>query len=135
MIGDVKAGQTFYYSANIEGRPDLQPVLGIGGVDWNAVAGRVANGLSSFASGRVVGSGDSNITLAVTSLMDRASQDDLKGNIDATVASQPEINRLLASMIRLTDASINPVSPAAGLQISPAMWAVIGIGLFLLLKR
>lgn len=135
MLYDVvKKGQNFYYSVNVEFEYDTSL---FGSRDYNAIAQRVALAASAFGSARVVGAGDTNITLSITSNMDRASEQDIKGNLDAIVASQPEVNALHGSMIRLTDAGLNPTTPG-GLNtssISPAMWAVIGIGLFLILKR
>lgn len=144
----VKAGQTFYYSANIDGKdlsftswgdPDswVDPSAWanlLGGTSWSAVAQKVLSGVSGVASGRVVGADRSSITLALTAKMDRASQSDLQGNVDAAVAAQSEVNRVLGSVLRLTDAGLNP-DGGKPFEISPAMWAVIGIGLVLLLRR
>ena len=148
-IGDivpVRAGQTFYYSANIDGKNLEQSfwagLLPIGAIigqvfstgGWPIIASRVLSAVSGVASGRVVGADKSNITLALTAKMDRASQSDLQGNVDQAIAAQPEVNKLLGSMMRLTDASLNPTGDKP-LEITPTMWAVIGIGLFLLLRR
>lgn len=163
-FGDyVKAGQNFYYSVNVEYKPDgsLPNDPWFSSRDYNLIASQVASAASSFADVRVVGAGDTNITLSVTSRMDRASEQDIKGNLDAIVASQPEVAALHGSMIRLTDAGSASSSGSTqqpgqtggtgggsvalpGLpggqpfqlgSISPTMWAVIGIGLWLVLKR
>jgi len=164
-FGDiVKAGQVFYYSVNVEFKPDgsLPDDPWLGSRDYNAIAQRVCAQASAFSSCRVVGAGDTNVTLSVTSTMDRQSADDIRGNLDVIVASMPEVQALHGSMIRLTDAGTvgQPgTQPGSGQRpgqtgsssggtvalpglpsfelgsITPGMWAVIGIGLWLILKK
>lgn len=141
-FGDVKTGQRFYYSVNFtakEGSGFSIPGLWSGSFsDWSGLAQRVANAAGAAqAQASVVGAGEGNITLNVTSTMDRASMDDLRGNLDGIVASQPEVAAVTGSVIRLTSAALNPTIPGANSlgEITPTMWAVIGIGLYMLLKR
>jgi len=152
-FGDVKAGQVFNYSVNpIPGggtnadvqwwegvvNPLLPLIHGATQVDWNAVAQRIASSFNSTSYGRAsvvnVAPDGTGMTFSVTSSMDRGSMDDLRGNLDSIVSSQPEISGIAGSMIRLTNPALNPNS-SQPLNISPMMWAVMGIGLWLLLRR
>ena len=111
-FSDVKAGQTFYYSVNFtpSGQGGGFSIPGIftgsGFSDWSGLAQRIASAVGGAgASASVVGAGEGNITLNVTSSMDRASMDDLRGNIDSIVGSQSEIGGILGSMIRLVSSA------------------------------
>lgn len=142
-FGDVKTGQRFYYSVNFtakEGSGFSIPGIWSGSFsDWSGLAQRVASAAGAAqAQASVVGAGEGNITLNVTSTMDRASMDDLRGNLDGIVAAQPEVAAVTGSVIRLTSAALNPPgTPGANPfgEITPTMWAVIGIGLYMLLRR
>ena len=115
-FGDVKAGQVFYYSVNYTPNPGggfSIPGLYTGSFsDWSGLAQRVASAAGgASASASVIGSGEGNITLSVTSGMDRASMDDLRGNLDGIVAQQPEVSGVIGSVIRLVS---SPSAPAGG---------------------
>lgn len=118
-FGDVKAGQTFYYSVNFTPNPGggfSIPGLwsGTSFSDWSGLAQRVAAAAgSASAMASVIGSGEGNITLSVTSTMDRASMDDLRGNLDGIVASQPEVAGVTGSVIRLVSSPSSP-GPSGG---------------------
>ena len=167
-LGDVKAGQTFYYSVNFTpntGSGGLLQLIGSGGwgssPDWNAVAQRVANAAgSAAATASVIGAGEGNITLNVISAMDRASMDDLSGNLDSIVAQQPEVSAILGrGMIRLISspstagggggasgivntiippaltAPIAPIASSLGLSSQQLILIVAGLALFMFLKK
>ena len=117
-FGDVKTGQTFYYSVNYTPNPgggfSIPGIFTGSFSDWSGLAQRVASAAGSAnARASVIGSGEGNITLNVTSTLDRASMDDLRGNLDGIVASQPEVNAVIGSVIRLVSSPSSP-GPGAG---------------------
>lgn len=129
-IVPIKAGQLFYYDAVIEGQAWV--------TDWRAVA-NAALAATAGISGRIVGADATNISLAVTSLMDRDRQRDLESDLTTALAAQPEVVRVVTSMLRQTSAtapnSPGPPSsnPFAGIPTS--MWIVIGLALVFVMKR
>jgi hypothetical protein len=128
----VKAGQTFYYDAVIEGQDWVS--------DWKAVATATLNSTAGISSGRVVGADRNNISLGVTSTMDRARQNDLESDLTTALAAQPGVTRVIQSMLRRTSADA-PNSPGAPGAKNPfadmpvSVWIVLGIGMIFLMKR
>ena len=154
MFGDlVKQGQNFQYSVNIvptalagvNNQPSwldwiLNPAASAFTntwypTDWNGVAQRIASAASGFASARVMSAGADNITLSVTATMDRDDPEDIRANLDQIVSQQPEISSIRGSRINRTSTALNPQNPGGKpFEMTPAMWALLGISLFLLLK-
>ncbi len=131
----VKAGQRFRYAVNIEPKGGFASSDWFG-ANWEEVAKRVASATGAFARSTAVAPySDMNILLDLTSTMDRASEQDIKGNIDAIVASQPEVGSVRGSQINPVAGSVGGPPGDKPFEMTPAMWAVLGIGLILLLKR
>ena len=166
-FGDVKAGQTFYYSVNYTPNPgggfSIPGIFTGSFSDWSGLAQRVASAAGSAnARASVIGSGEGNITLNVTSTLDRASMDDLRGNLDSIVASQPEVSAVIGSVIRLVSSpspspgqtggstgtgplpalippaisgAVAPIAQSFGLSSQQLLLIVGGLALFMFLKR
>lgn len=138
-IVPVKAGQMFYYDANIEGTEqgfwDSVNPFSSGQRAWNDVAKATIQSIGSVATGNVTGASNSNIALAVTSLIDRASQDDLRGDLDNALRAQPEVLNLRASMLRLVAGSIGQPPSQSPMEMPTWVWVAVGIGLLMLLRK
>jgi hypothetical protein len=131
----VKAGDRLRYSVNIEPKGGFASSDWFG-ANWNDVAYRIANATGPLIVAHTMPpSSDSNILLDVTSNSDRASEQDIKGDIDSVVAAQPEISRILVSTINPVRGSIGTPPGDKPFEMTPAMWAVAGIVLILLLRR
>lgn len=130
-IVPVQAGQTFYYDAVIEGQPWV--------TDWKAVANAAISNTAGI-NGRVVGADATNISLGITSLMDRARQRDIESDLTTALAAQPGVSRVTTSMLRQTSASA-PNSPGAPGAKNPfadmpvSVWIILGLGMIFLMRR
>lgn len=127
----VRAGQSFYYDAVIDGDVNRS--------DWAAIANAALRSTPGV-SGSVIGADASNIALKVTSTMDRARQRDIESDLTTALAAQPGVYAVKGSMLRLVsaDAPNTPGAAPGGLNLSGLptwAWVAVGLLLFTVVKK